>query len=94
MVYLRELYYPDGFRFPIIILPAWLVGVELVREAAGLLLLAAGARLAGRGFLERFGAFMTLFGIWDLVYYGVLKLVLDWPESFATWDLLFLLPVP
>ena len=94
VVYLRELYYPDGFRFPVIIMPAWLVGVELVREAASFLLLAAGARLAGRGFLERFGAFMILFGIWDLVYYGVLKLVLDWPESLATWDLLFLLPVP
>ncbi len=89
VVYLRELYYPDGFRFPVIIMPAWLVGVELVREAASLLLLAAGARLAGRDFLERFGAFMTLFGIWDLVYYCVLKLVLDWRESFATWDLLF-----
>jgi len=94
VVYLRELYYPDGFRFPVILIPTRLAVVELVREAASLLLLAAGARLAGRRFLERFAAFMILFGIWDLVYYGVLKLVLDWPESFATWDLLFLLPVP
>ena len=94
VVYLRELYYPDGFQFPVIIIPTWLAGVELVREAASLLLLAAGARLAGRSFLERFGAFMILFGVWDLVYYAVLKLVLDWPESLATWDILFLLPVP
>jgi hypothetical protein len=94
VVYLRELYYPDGFRFPVIIIPTWLAAVELVREAASLLLLAAGARLAGRYFLQRFAAFMILFGIWDLVYYAVLKLVLDWPESLATWDILFLLPVP
>lgn len=94
VVYLRQLYYPDGFRFPIVIIPNWLAGVELVREAASLLLLAAAARLAGVRFLERLAAFMLLFGIWDLVYYGVLKLVLDWPASLATWDLLFLLPVP
>ena len=37
---------------------------------------------------------MMLFGVWDLVYYAVLKLILGWPESLATWDILFLLPVP
>ncbi len=94
VVYLRVLYYPDGFRFPVVIIPNWLAGVEIVREGASLLLLAAAARLAGRHFLERFAAFMLLFGIWDLVYYLVLELVLGWPESLATWDLLFLLPVP
>ncbi len=94
VVYLRELYYPDGFGFPLVVLTNRVAVVELVREAASILLLAAAARLAGRWFLERFAAFMILFGIWDLVYYLVLKLVLDWPESLATWDILFLIPLP
>lgn len=94
VVYLRALYYPDGFRFPVRIVWDAVVRVEIVREAASLLLLAAAARLAGRRFLERFAAFMLLFGVWDLLYYGFLKLLLGWPASLADWDILFLLPVP
>jgi hypothetical protein len=94
VVYLRELYYPDGFRFPVRIITNHVAVVEVLREAASLLLLAAAARLAGERFLERFAAFMLLFGIWDLFYYAVLKLVLGWPASLQTWDILFLIPVP
>jgi len=32
------------------------------------------------------------FGVWDLVYYAGLKALLDWPESWGTWDVLFLIP--
>ncbi len=94
VVYLRELYYPDGFTFPLVIITGRIAVVEVVREAASILLLAAAARLAGRHFLQRFAALMILFGVWDLVYYGVLKLVLGWPESLLTWDILFLIPLP
>jgi len=94
VIYLRELYYPDGFRFPVVIVTDRVAVVEVLREAASLLLLAAAARLAGERFLERFGAFMLLFGIWDLFYYVVLRLVLGWPASLQTWDILFLIPVP
>jgi hypothetical protein len=91
---LRELYYPRGFHFPILVIWDRMAFVEVAREAASMLILIAGGRLAGVSFLERFGAFMFLFGLWDLVYYACLKLVLGWPESLATWDLLFLLPGP
>ena len=99
VVYLRELYYPNGFVFPLVVDPdhARMLRVnvtEVIREAASLLLLAGAARLAGNRFLERFGAFMFLFGVWDLTFYAFLRLVLGWPQSLATWDLLFLLPVP
>jgi hypothetical protein len=94
VVYLRKLYYPDGFRFPVVLADLDIALVEIAREAASLVLLAAGARLAGAFFLERFAAFMILFGIWDIFYYVVLKLLLDWPDSLATWDVLFLIPVP
>lgn len=94
VVYLREIYYPEGFRFPVKIVWDPVIRVEIVREAATLLLLASGARLAGRSFLERFAAFMILFGIWDLLYYAFLKPLLGWPQSLTDWDILFLLPVP
>jgi len=94
VVYLRELFYPHGFRFPLQPIPARLALVETVREAVSLVLLAAAARLAGRRGRDRFGAFMLLFGAWDLVYYAVLKLVLGWPRTLADWDVLFLIPLP
>jgi len=92
VVYLRELLYPAGFRFPIVMASPRVEIVELARELASLVLLAAGAHLAGRFFLERFAAFAILFGTWDLLYYVFLRIVLGWPESLATWDILFLLP--
>ena len=94
VVYLRELYFPQGFRFPVVLAPPRIAMVELARELASIVLLAAAARLAGQHFLRRFGAFMLLFGVWDLVYYASLKLVLDWPASLRDWDVLFLIPVP
>jgi hypothetical protein len=94
VVYLRRIYYPDGFHFPVVVAHDRILLVEVVREAASLLLLAAAARLAGRHFLERFAAFMLLFGIWDLTYYAGLWIALGWPTSLADWDVLFLIPVP
>ena len=94
VVYLRELYYPEGFVFPVVLASARIASVEIAREVASLLVLAAVARLSGERFLERFGAFMLLFGIWDIVYYLGLFAVLGWPASLATWDILFLIPVP
>ncbi len=94
VVYLRELYYPEGFSFPLRLMSVRLARVEIAREAASLLLLTAAAVLAGRRFLDRCAAFFLLFGIWDLVYYAALWLVLGWPASLADWDVLFLIPVP
>jgi hypothetical protein len=34
------------------------------------------------------------FGIWDLTYYAVLRLISGWPDSISTWDILFLIPSP
>ncbi len=93
---LRALLYPNGFVFPIAIMPTRLLAVEVAREACSIVLLAAVGWLAGSRPADRWGAFLLLFGIWDLVYYVVLKLVLDWPTgvSLGTWDVLFLIPLP
>jgi hypothetical protein len=92
VIYLRELLYPDGFLFPLALPGGRVLGVELGREVATLVMLAGTAAAAGRTAWGRFGIFAFLFGVWDLVYYLVLWAVLGWPESLFTWDVLFLLP--
>ena len=94
VVYLRELYYPDGFRFPITIIPDHIALVEIAREAMTLLMLFAVGLVAGRDRTDRFFVFAFLFGVWDIVYYIGLWLFLGWPTSLLTWDVLFLIPVP
>jgi hypothetical protein len=39
-------------------------------------------------------AFAIAFGVWDISFYAGLKLLLAWPASLFTWDILFLIPVP
>lgn len=68
--------------------------VELGREAATLVLLVAVALAVGRDFHQWFAAFVVAFGLWDVFYYVFLKVLIDWPASLLTWDILFLLPVP
>jgi len=94
VVYLRRIYYPEGFAFPLRMIDPGLLSVELAREAATLVMLLAVALLAGRGRWGRFGYFLVAFGIWDLVYYAGLAIVLGWPARWSDWDILFLLPIP
>jgi len=67
---------------------------ELVREAATLVMLAAAGLAVARNARQWLAGFMIAFGVWDIFFYVFLKVLLDWPESLLTWDLLFLLPVP
>ena len=92
VVYIRELYYPDGFIFPLRVMEEHLVVTELLRELATLIMLAGLAWLAGKTWYERFGFFLVAFGTWDIFYYVFLKLLIGWPASLMTWDILFMLP--
>jgi hypothetical protein len=94
VIYLRKLYYPEGFSFPLRMVDTDIAIVELWREVATIVMLGAVGVLAGRTRSERFAWFIYCFGLWDLVYYGYLKYALDWPKSLLDWDILFLLPVP
>ncbi len=67
--------------------------VEVVREAATLVMLVCVAYLAGRHWRTRFGAFLVAFSCWDLAYYLFLRVVDDWPKSLFTKDVYFLIPV-
>lgn len=94
VVYLRKLYYPNGFNFPIQFIPVPMAMIELGREAATVFMLLAIAFLTGKKAWTRLAYFMFSFGVWDIWYYIWLKIFLNWPESLLTWDLLFLIPVP
>ena len=68
--------------------------VELVREAATLVMLLTVGLLAGRTWRSRLGYSAVAFGVWDICYYLFLKLICGWPHSLMDWDILFLLPLP
>jgi hypothetical protein len=68
--------------------------MEIGRELATLVMLAAVPWTFARNFREWIAGFMVGFGVWDLVYYATLKGWIGWPDSLLTWDILFLLPVP
>jgi hypothetical protein len=70
------------------------LNIELGRELATIVMLCAVAVAATRKPREWVAAFVLCFGIWDIAFYGFLKLLLSWPASLLTWDILFLLPVP
>ena len=71
-----------------------LAAIEVGREAATLVMLAAVGWLAGRSWLERLAWTAVAFGTWDILYYAWLWVFIGWPPSLTTWDLLFLIPVP
>lgn len=94
VVYLREMYYPGGFGFPLKPIGYSIAITEIIREAATIIMLAGAGILTGRTLTEKFGNFVYSFAIWDIFYYVFLKLLLHWPDSLLSWDLLFLIPVP
>ena len=93
VVYIREIFYPNGFSFPLNTGPVRLLSVELLREAATIVMIVCVSIIAGNNRMQRFACFLYIFGVWDIFYYVGLKLILNWPESFLTWDVLFLIPV-
>ena len=71
-----------------------LLQTELGRELATLVMLGTVGITIGRTFREWLAGFVIVFGVWDIFYYVFLKVLIGWPASLWTWDILFLLPVP
>jgi hypothetical protein len=101
VVYLREIYFDGGFSFPLVV--KWedgkhvidpLVRIEFGREIATIIILIAVGWIAGRNRFQKFCFFMIAFGIWDIFYYIWLYVMVSWPKSLMTWDLLFYVPLP
>ena len=94
VVYLRKIYYPNGFEFPLVGMDMDIMKAEILREAATLIMLVGIGILTSKTASEKFAFFIFSFAIWDIFYYVFLKVLLNWPESLFTWDILFLIPVP
>jgi hypothetical protein len=105
--YLRALHAPEvqrlypgrapGELFPLLTVSQErkkIVAIEVGREAATILMLAAVALAVANSFGQWAAAFCIAFGAWDIAFYAFLRLLLDWPTSLYTWDILFLIPVP
>lgn len=92
VVYLREILYPEGFAFPLSQMPVRLGVTEVLREAATVVMLVSIGVIAARRFSTGFAWFVYSFAVWDIFYYLFLLLLLGWPQSLMTWDILFLIP--
>jgi hypothetical protein len=68
--------------------------IEMTREAATIIMLVVIAYLVGATWLERGVFFLWTFAFWDLFYYLSLYILIKWPPTFKTIDVLFLIPVP
>lgn len=94
VVYLRKIYYPMGFRFPLTPIETSIALAEFFREAATIIMLAGIGILSGKSASQKFAHFIFCFAIWDIFYYVFLKLLINWPDSLLTWDILFIIPMP
>jgi hypothetical protein len=94
VVYLRSIYYPEGFSFPLTHEIDNLIRTELLREAATILMLLSIAILSAKRLWERFAYFLFCFSLWDIFYYVWLKVLIGWPATLLEWDVLFLIPMP
>ncbi len=70
------------------------LAIEIGRETATIIMLATVALAVTRNAGDWAAAFVIMFGTWDITFYVFLKVLLDWPASIFTWDILFLIPVP
>lgn len=74
--------------------PKRFLNIEISREAATIIMLLAIAFLVGSTWVERGIFFLWTFAFWDLFYYVSLYILIKWPPSLKTIDVLFLIPVP
>ena len=93
VIYLRKLYYPEGFAFPLKPMDFFVGKIEFFRELATLVMIFTVSMLAGKTRIQKFAAFLFVFAVWDIFYYIFLYITLAWPASLLTWDILFLIPV-
>ena len=68
--------------------------IEMTREAATIIMLFVIAYLTGTSWIEKGVFFLWTFAFWDLFYYVSLFILIKWPPSLKTIDVLFLIPKP
>jgi hypothetical protein len=94
VVYLRQLGHIDDLMVSQPLLDPHIGAIEIGREAASLIMLLAVGWIAGHTFQSRLGFTLVAFGTWDIFYYVLLKVFIDWPAALLDPDILFLIPLP
>jgi hypothetical protein len=74
--------------------PQSLLTLEVLREAATIIMLLCVAFLSSAKPRSRAAIFLWAFAIWDITYYAGLWTTVRWPLSLRDPDVLFLIPVP
>jgi len=74
--------------------PKRYLNIEMTREAATIIMLFVIAYLTGTSWIEKGVFFLWTFAFWDLFYYVSLYILIKWPPTFKTIDVLFLIPKP
>jgi hypothetical protein len=97
VVYLREIFHPNGFVFPLE--PFGVTGearrlllTEVGRETATIVVILSACLVAGRNRRQRLAYFLMIFAVWDIFYYVWLRALIGWPATVLDWDVLFLIP--
>jgi hypothetical protein len=75
-------------------IPERLLHIEMTREAATIIMLVIIAYISGESWIEKGVYFLWTFAFWDLFYYLSLYILIKWPPTFTTIDVLFLIPKP
>ena len=97
VVYLRKalgMLDSESNKESVIKFPKRYLDIEMTREAATIIMLVVIAYLAGSTWIERGIYFLWTFAFWDLFYYVSLYILIKWPPSLKTIDVLFLIPKP
>lgn len=74
--------------------PKRYLNIEMTREVATIIMLIIIAWLTGGSLIEKGIFFLWTFAFWDLFYYLSLYILIKWPPTLKTLDVLFLIPKP
>lgn len=94
VVYLRRIYGITDLVRDVAAYDSRLAALEAGREAATLVMLLAVGLVAGRSPQARLGFALFAFGLWDILYYVWLRVLIGWPATLLDQDILFLVPLP
>jgi hypothetical protein len=97
VVYLRKvlgLLDSDSNKESVEKFPKRYLHIEMTREAATIVMLVMIALLTGTTWIEKGVFFLWTFAFWDLFYYLSLYILIKWPPTLRTIDVLFLIPKP
>lgn len=92
VISLKRLYFPEGWHPPFHAIPTQGLRLEQWREVATLVMIAAVALLGRPSPRHALARGLWVFGVWDLAYYGFLKMLTGFPARIDDLDIVFLVP--